>query len=379
MKRRRAVRNLVAMAAGLAAGCAPAAPSADTDAGTRSDGARPDAFGPPAEDAGVAVSDASVTGGSLTVSGTVAHRSTVTITDQAARLGTRANVAPLYVAFGEERAGSPLGRRVGDYYHPTNSIASDAVPLGAITTAYRFDFKVTETGSWGQELFVTDDVRKPLLQYLERYYDFDITQPQYWSSGQLNLKSNRILVFPRGSNIYLSYQGANGPGSLGVHCEYTNDDYTQWAGLDLPARQWTSEEIVFQNSSDLGLNDGFLKIYRDNELSNPVGFEQITITDAWPDRPNMVFLDQVSNGCGDGVDHVYGYLGYMCFDDEYRGVYLGDHAERARCTKLIRLPQTAWSESAVSVQLVHSHLPLAGAHLHVRLGEDEWLESVPLS
>lgn len=317
------------------------------------------------------------------MTGTVAHGSVITITDAAARFGSRVNVKPLYVSLGNQKAGSPLGRRTDDYYN-AGTEASAAHPVGALTQAYRYDFKGTETANdvWGGELFFTENATNPLLQYVERYYDFDVYQAKYQGDFGFNLKTNRIWGDWRLSshvcNIYVGYNGTWPAGETGaINAEYTNDSAI-YMNTTVAAFQWLSEEYLFKNASAPNVADGILEFYRDNTLQNAAKTNFITHTTANPLPLTMVFLDQVSNGSGNGVAHVYEYLGYMNFDDEYRRVYLSNSATRAPGSKLIPMIQTAWSPGAINVQLVHSQLVLSGNYLHIRLGKNTWLEPVRL-
>ncbi|MEO8154543.1 MAG: hypothetical protein ABI605_15840 [Rhizobacter sp.] len=321
-------------------------------------------------------------GANLKLSGTVAHRSVVTITDSLARFGTRTNVKPLYVAFGDQRAGSALGRRTGDYYN-IGALASNAKTVGAITQTYRYDFKGTETENaiWGNEIFFTEDATRPLLQYMERYYDFDIYQAKYQKGGQFNLKTNRLWgnwnINPSVCDLYVGYNGSWGPMGA-VAAEHTPESPSWMDNTDVPAFQWMSEEYVFQNSSAPDRPDGFMEFYRNNKLQNTVRTQFITHTSANPLPLTMVFFDQVSNGSGDGVSNIFEYLGYINLDDEYRRVYLSDSPTRAPGSKLIPMIQTAWSPASLSIQLVNSQLPFSGNYLHIRLGKDTWLEAIPM-
>ena len=90
----------------------------------------------------------------------------------------------------------------------------------------------------------------------------------------------------------------------------------------------------------------------------------------------MVFFDQVSNGCGDGVPNVFEYLGYIDLDDEYKRVYLSDSPARAPGSKLI--PMIQRRGGSISIQLVNSQLPLSGSYLHVRLDKDTWMDAIRL-
>lgn len=322
-------------------------------------------------------------GGDLSVSGTIAHGGSITITDALSRLGSRANAKPLYVSLGTQKAGLSLGRLTGDYYH-ANTAASSTRQLGSITQTYRFDHKGLETANaiWGNENFFTEDATRPLLQYVERYYDFDIYNPIYQAGGQLNIKTNRMWgnwnIDPNVVNIYVGYNGSwAAPDTSAVAPEHTVES-PLYIDATLPMGQWMSEEFIMENSSAADVSDGLFYWIRSNTLLNASKTNWVTYTTAMPQKLSMIFLDQISNGSGDSVPNVYQYLGYQCIDDEYRRVYIGNSATRASCTKLIPMPQTAWSAGSVTFQGVVSHLALSGNYAHIRLGRSTWLEAVQL-
>jgi hypothetical protein len=319
-------------------------------------------------------------GSNLSVSGTVAHNSVITITDALNRFGTRTNVKPLYVAMGTQKAGLSLGRKTGDYFHSSQA-QSSAHSVGSIANAYRFDFKASSADAWGQDSFLLEDTTRPFLQYVERYYDFDILQTIYQASGGVgfNLKTNRIwATVGQNNDIYVGYQGLSAL-SQRIYCEWlTGTPPADYTDEECPGFQWLSEEFVFRNSSDVDVADAYYDVYRDNRLLNDLGHVFTTRTTARPTALNNIFLDQVSNGCGSGVSNVFAYYGYMCFDDEWRRAYLGNNATRASCTKLIPMPQTAWAAGSISINLVNSLLSLSGNYLHIRTAENTWLESVQI-
>ena len=95
-------------------------------------------------------------------------------------------------------------------------------PVGALTQAYRYDLKGTETANdiCGGERSFTENATNPLLQYLERYYDFDVYQAKYQGDFGFNLKTNRIWGDWRLSsqvcNIDVGYNGTWPAGETGA-------------------------------------------------------------------------------------------------------------------------------------------------------------------
>jgi len=62
------------------------------------------------------------------------------------------------------------------------------------------------------------------------------------------------------------------------------------------------------------------------------------------------------------------HVGYQCWDDEYKGIYLADSSSITPGTKRVRLPQSRWWANRVDVTMVESFIPLAGAYVHLRTG-----------
>jgi hypothetical protein len=116
----------------------------------------------------------------LEVTGTVAHGNTITITDIYSRLGTRENIKPKYVNFGDSKFGSILGRDQSNYFH-TDTIIDTAIKSGALSSSIKRNNKgtINATKSLFGELPVDDS--KPILHYCERFYNFDAASDSCWS------------------------------------------------------------------------------------------------------------------------------------------------------------------------------------------------------
>jgi len=136
---------------------------------------------------------------SLEVVGTVGHGLEMTMrTDGTYNFGTRTNVKPLYVNLGV-KAGSSYGRDTADYFQ-VSGVEQTSVKAGSVAGAVRFDFKYLSTIS-APAIFGDIDFNpaKPLIQYIERYYAFDIRDPDVWGANGagtgvpgFNLKTNRL-------------------------------------------------------------------------------------------------------------------------------------------------------------------------------------------
>ena len=109
--------------------------------------------------------------------GTIGHGNTLRITDSLARFGTRQNVKPLFVNFGDSRFGHALGRITSEHIN-SNCALDTGVKNGSLASSYRYDIKnFGDNGMLGQPI-TTQDQAKPLIQYVERLYGFDFDDPR---------------------------------------------------------------------------------------------------------------------------------------------------------------------------------------------------------
>ncbi len=314
---------------------------------------------------------------SLQIAGTFAHGNIVEITtDGSYDFGTRQNVKPLYVNYGDAMAGSPDGRRTDNFWNAATVSLQTVIKNGSLTGALKKDFKLSSVGSFESFEF---DTTKPLIEYKERYY-FDILDPLYQNaSGALNLKTDRWWKdkAPAGgkNDAYIGYQGAEGIGNVRIGVENVTGNSSAYYGVGVPANQWLCEEIIFQNSSAVNIKDGFIDHVRNNVLLNPTKRLFVTIDDKNPSKLRVKYFDQISNGNGSGVSEVPMYFGYICLDDEYKGVYIGNSSTLPACTKMVRLPQTAWSATSISVKVIESFVPASNAYVYIRTGYSTWIRT----
>lgn len=321
--------------------------------------------------------------GSITWQGAVAHGEPLTISDSESRFGTRTNVKPLYVSMGNGRSGSALGRIVDDVWRVSDAVSvSSAFPVGQIGTSVKVD--MTETGTNGGAGFgplslPNPSDAKPIIQHVERYYDFLNNSAGTNDLGDLNLKITRVWA-DNGvgdnskPNAFSGYRfGENTAGNIRMYVEASlglPGDRFYWENLAFAGREWGQDEFIFHQSSAINVADGNLIHIRDGAEVNIATDNWVTRNDTYPNPFSFCYLDQISNGVG---TETVVYYGYQCWDDEYNAVYLGDAATRSACTKLTRQPQTAWTPSQVSVNLVESQVPLSGAYLYFRTGMRSWL------
>lgn len=317
----------------------------------------------------------------LEIVGSVGHGLPMTIkTNGYYSFGSRSNVKPLYVNLGV-KAGSSYGRDTADYFQ-VSGVEQTSVKAGSVASAVRFDFKYLSTIS-APAIFGDIDFNpaKPLIQYIERYYAFDIRDPDVWGANGagtgvpgFNLKTNRLYYDLSGAanNSYIGYQGKDAL-SARVYTERVEVSADSYSADPPTENTWGSEEFIFFNSSAVNIEDGEYRHYRSNTFLNSDKYLRETIDDAYPNPIYTAYLDQVSNGCGDGVTNVYLYAGYQCWDDEYLGVYVGNNAARASCTSMVRLPQTAWSANTANFVQIYSVVDSSDRYFYMRTGKDSWL------
>lgn len=306
----------------------------------------------------------------LSNSVTVAHGDTVTITGTG--FGTRTNVKPVYVSYGATKTPSNLGRTAAVKFD-TNAVADVSRSLGQTGGSVRFD--VNNGPSSAPTAFdnLTIDGTKPSITYIERYYDFDITDPAVRDpSGGSNLKTNRWWATGKTyPNVYVGYQGNDGANSVRMFVEGVSNNTSNYYGVGVPPQQWLSEEFLLKRSSAQGVKDGELRHIRNNVWVNSANKYLITTHDAtYPNPFSLLVLDQMSNN--DLFVALNIYYNYVLVDDEFNGVYVGNASTLAACTQLVRQPQTSWSNTSITFQAVETVVTLDGAWAYVRTGIDSW-------
>lgn len=319
------------------------------------------------QSAGLVVPPSGGGSGDISWTGTVAHGETLTITDAQSRFGTRTNVKPLYVNTGGGKTDTALGRDAGDKF-PAASVYQTTIKNGSVPGAVGLDHYNNSTDAVFDD--VSLDPSKPFVSYVERFYAFDITDPAYQNgAGGFNLKAFRIWASGDNNNIYHSYQESGDSGLYFVENIWPGGaDYFGITHVDF---SWFSDEVLFENS-DVDVENGVFELYRNgsgplNDILTPMTRKTgktVPLTE--------MNLDQVSNNTGQSS---ITYVGYICLDDEYRGVYLGNASTLAACTKLVRQPQVAWGAGQVQIKAVESFVPISGAYLYIRTGKDTWVST----
>lgn len=160
------------------------------------------------------------TSGAYSYSGDVVHRGLITITDSLSRFGTRTNVKPLYVNFGDSAAGDSLGRLTGTYINSGSgcTIGQTEIKNGALLGSHKFNITVMGTAGITLDPSITfPDNTKEIYQYRERRYDWDFANPRvqckgyYMSvSGSPNTATFTIIIDGR----TYSFTNDGTPGSI---------------------------------------------------------------------------------------------------------------------------------------------------------------------
>lgn len=116
--------------------------------------------------------------------GTTGHGNSLTITDSLGRFGTRTNIKPVLVMMGDSKTTSSLGRNVADYTAAA-SVLDTVFKRTNLNGSIRHNFKSYSgaTGAIiGDGTSLVLDGDKPVITYVERYYDFDIADINYQSN-----------------------------------------------------------------------------------------------------------------------------------------------------------------------------------------------------
>lgn len=305
--------------------------------------------------------------GDIAWTGTIAHGSTLTITDAQSRFGTRTNVKPLYVNTGGGKADTALGRVTANKF-PAAAFHQTTIKAGSVTGAVGLDHFNNSTDAAFENFDF--DGSKPLINYTERYQAFDIADPAYQSADGFNLKTIRITGSD-GNNLYVAWQGNEGSGSCRYFIEHIWSTGGHYYSVQQLPFEWFSDEFVLENSS-LDTEDGVFEHHRNTQGALNSRITPETRDSNRPSPLNSMVFDQVSANTGQSS---ITYIGYVCIDDEYSGVYLGDAATRDACSNLVRQPQTAWSAGEVSIQLIESLVTVSSGYLYFRTGKNSWVSN----
>jgi hypothetical protein len=240
---------------------------------------------------------------------------------------------------------------------------------GSITSDLRFGnsgrslkFNISKTGGTAFEMMEFDS--KNLYLYVQRYYDFDISDPKTWGEIGLNLKTNRFwsgFGGEYGNNIYLGYQGKEGVESGRITPELTGIK-SVWPGKGLPhiANQWVQDEIILK-SSDIGVENGTFDFIRNGSLSYDKKF--IMRSYEKPNRYKMIFFDQISNGTSGVPLNIY--YDDLYIDDTLQRVFLSDRESLSSAkNRFIQIP-VEWEDNRIKAELNISNTSLAELYIYV--------------
>lgn len=115
--------------------------------------------------------------------GTVGHGNTLTITDSLSRFGTRVNTKPLFVNLCDSLSGSSLGRITTSHINATTCSIDTVIKAGSLASSYKFDIRNSNSAGMFANPIITQSQVKPLIQYIERRYDFDIAATSTQNNG----------------------------------------------------------------------------------------------------------------------------------------------------------------------------------------------------
>ena len=109
--------------------------------------------------------------------GTIGHGNKLAVTDSSASFTPRTTVKPLFVNFGDSRSGHSLGR-ITTSHITTNASIDTGVKLGSLASSFKWDIKQYGGSGILATPITTQDQSKPLIQYIERRYEFDYASPR---------------------------------------------------------------------------------------------------------------------------------------------------------------------------------------------------------
>lgn len=320
--------------------------------------------------AAVAQAEVPLSEGTLVLTGTIAHGEIVTIrTDGTYDFGTRSNARPLYVYAGDSSgSGSPLGRTTANLFAAVATFESDYA-VGGFEGAMVFNHKGTSAAIWGGLLL---DPSKPSFVSGFRLRDFDMTQSQYQnSSGGLNLKTHRIWagLGPTGpNNFYIGYQGSEG-GNCRAAVENVPGNPNRYYSANPEPFLWQDEVVAFRNSSAHGVLDGRFRHFLDNVELNPES-TIATHSATNPELLKVLYLDQISNGSGQGVSAVNNAIASLIVDDEPKQIWVGNASTIGASTRMYPIPTVAWSSAEVQAFVLEGSIPAQSMHFYVMTGWD---------
>jgi hypothetical protein len=279
----------------------------------------------------------------LALIGTVAHGNALTLTDGFNRFGTRANVKPVYVNLGNAKVGSALGRVTADY-HPPESVVDTVVKNGQLSGSIRRNHKgtINATNSIFGEMPVDDT--KPIIHYVERYYDFDIASSAAWSDTVVYVPTVQASTLYRVTlnTINCDYTSSASPTALEISTglrDAINANFAPTINALLSGNnlQFQSESTVmtFTASANLvgGYNNNSINLKRNRTFRSfggqyadvyfsGDGFGSFMSTEFTPSQNNSNFLGSI----GEEVVHTLPFM-WNCEQYHYKrgsGVNLFD-------------------------------------------------------
>lgn len=210
---------------------------------------------------------------------------------------------------------------------------------------------------------------------------FAHSSPNMTAGGNgFNWKKYRTWTNYGAGNLPNTYFGGDGF----MYTEYQSAHAGGYYFTDQPTPfVWRAEEYNVVNSSAVDVADADVRCYVNNVFLN-VG-KNLTLTKTatmtgGSGVPSSVGvhqprLDQIGYTAPISTipsPNIYMHIGYLVEDDEFNGIYVGNAATRTACTRLVRLPQTAWAAAQSKFIYINSSVPPESAYFYVRTGLDSW-------
>jgi len=260
----------------------------------------------------------------------------------------------------------------GRVYSHTNDGTAGSINNGAFVRDYIIDL-INDDPLCKCTASVSDS--RMWLQKKDMGQDFIVTYPIdaiEAISQNFNNKANRVYAWDNSTindSILLTRSNTNAQSYM----ENTSGNLAMPYYVALPdVEEWMCEEFVLVNSSEPDISDGYYNHYKNAQCLNPTASFVTYNTGQQP--LGRCFLSQMSNG-------PYGYwradlpinIGYQCWDDEWKGIYLSDSDDIVEGTSLlVRQPQTAWVSNSVKFQQVYSLVNPSGAHVFLCTAKDTY-------
>jgi len=297
-------------------------------------------------------------------------------TDGTYNFGTKSNAKPLYAIDFEDGTANPVAEwSVKPTIAGVNGESTTAVLAPNATKSWRFDHSVSSAAAGPN--FDDVDLADRCFAYIQRYYDFDITDPATHGATGFNIKHFRR--WPPGItyiDLVYGYEGSEEPGGNARLDGENSATPTQW----FPSAVWSHAQWLVDQFIDtpgtLDVADAWVKWKRGSSVFiDKTDYSLLTTT--YPNKRTLLFLDQVSNGTSVGAK--YTYYNFVYIDNTPKRVVVADTNDITTATISEPCIATSWSSNSITFVLRQGiHLSLPGNYLIVIDDDDTQIAAVAL-